>query len=215
MGKIRNHRASRDNGQIDCDKPEPVMDKYGFTRLFNKALKIIGPAAANKKEDVRRRLGYGLMFVDRQRRYKTSGRYGVKTAQQKEAAGSFAVALHSLEMALVRAKRLNLHRSVFANFPMDEKSIEIWRARAKEAAATKPVGKSKLENMEAVRQAASLLRRYDIKLSKARTGKLCKLAAIFSGNPDANLYAVVCDYLDGASAKDDARKGAVRPSTSG
>jgi hypothetical protein len=194
--------SSGDKRRIDRIKSEPViMAKYGFSRLSDRAIAIIDPPA-NKKEDVRRRFGLGLMYVDRQRSYKTSGRYGVKTAEQKKAAGNFEVALHSLEMALVGAKRVNLHRSVFVNFPMDERSIEFWRVRAKEAAATKPLGKFKPENMEAVRQAAMLLRRYDIELTKARTGKLCRLAAVFSGNPDANhLYEAVRDYLNKASAK--------------
>ena len=155
------------------------------------------------------------MHVGRQRSYKTSGYYGVKTAEQKKAARNMEVALHRLRLALVGAKKVNLHRSVFGNFPMDAEYIEIWRARAAKAAATKPVGKSKPENLEAVELAAMLLRHYNIRLTKARTGKLYLLAAVFSGNPDAkNLYEAVRDYVNRASAKEDARRTTIRANTS-
>jgi hypothetical protein len=167
------------------------------SRLLTRALEIIGPTA--KEEDVLRHLRTGLRYVDRQRSFKTSGRAGVMTGEQRAAARKFEIALHSLQMALVGAKKVNLHRSVFIDFPMYEHRIEIWRARAEKAAGTKPVGKSKPENLVAIRQAAKLLRRYDIKLTKARTGKLCQMAAVFLGDLSDDgakkLYEPVRDYL--------------------
>jgi hypothetical protein len=181
----------------------PSIPKDLSRLLLNRALEIIGPTA--KKEDVQGHLRIGLRYVNRQRSFKTSGQAGVMTGDQRAAARKFEIALHSLKIAFVEAEKVNLTRSIFINFPMDEKYIEIWRARAEKAAGTKPVGKSKPENLVAIRQAAKLLRRYDIKLKKSRTGKLCRMAAVFLGDPSDDgakkLYEPVRDYLDEAAAK--------------
>lgn len=165
-----------------------------FSALLAEALKIIGPTADRKK--VSRALGYGRMYVERQRNSKKSGRYGVHTERQKKAAKHFGVALHGLEIALRNLKHVGLHRSVSDNFPMDERDIKQWRDRAEKAAASKLDNSNfKFESRLAVRYAAGLLKSHRIELTTTRKGRFCRLAAVFYGDPRANLYDVVREYM--------------------
>src|SRR5277367_1076624 len=84
--------------------------------LVTKAMEIIGSTA--RREDVERAIGYGRTFVERQRNFKQSGRYGVQTGEQKAAAEGFLVALKGLSSALKNLEASALHNSL-PQFPMD------------------------------------------------------------------------------------------------
>src|SRR5215471_12238470 len=89
--------------------------------LVAEAMKIIGKTA--KKRKVELAVILGRRFVERARNFKESGRYGVQTSEQKEAARQLLVGLHRLRSAL---NNPNLVKNLKLGFPMDEIEFQMW-----------------------------------------------------------------------------------------
>src|SRR6516162_9909192 len=99
------------------------------------AMTIIGPTA--RLNVVKQAIFFGTGSVRRAKTWKQSGRYGVRTKQQKQAAGKVAVAIRRLEIAL-KSEFLPLRG--MRDFPMDEFELKMHRERF-EAAANKKLGR--------------------------------------------------------------------------
>lgn len=170
------------------------MRKEDKDKVVARAMELIGPTA--KRKDVELAVRFGMGFVKREGNYEKSGKYGVFTGDQKEAAGEVAVALRRL-MDVV-AKTPAVAKTPW--FPLDEDEIESWQRHAQAAAKKKlkpPIRRDPGKDA-AAKLAGQLLRKH--KLPLTHRNYVC-LAAVLYGDEDKDLRRQCAAYRRVAGLK--------------
>lgn len=153
-------------------------------RHLDQALTILG-AQARSDARIRRRITADMRFIRRLKNWKASGKYGVRTKTQKEAAQKLEVALKRLQDAIENPDLpIDLRPQRF-----DKTDLDFLRNRALEVAYSDMVpDASSPAKRFAAEAAAKLLSAQGLPVRATRRGPFCRLAAILYGDPSADLF---------------------------
>jgi hypothetical protein len=171
--------------------------------VITKVVDILGPNAEVHRRKIERTIRHGLNYVSRASKVEmASGRYGVVTDKQKNAADKSAVAIHRLQAALRNPDLVRNHLprystdaadgdDAFERFNADLEWLrQCYKADAQTKLRDKRYRAVDWSAHEAARTAVKVLQICGLPLTLGKTSKYVKITALVCSKEGADLRKV-------------------------